>query len=354
MSRTIVSLAFALLVVACGSSSAAPVSPTTPAVSAGPSATATAAAATPEPSAVGLPAFASDEPLVAFTRVTVAGGGLYVSRLDGTGMLQLATDVLPGIHKRVDWSPDGQRIVFIDEASERMYIANLDGSPIESVSACETPGCDFPAWSPDGTRIAFSRAESGVGIIGPAAVGVYVVELATGAVSPVVRLERPYLADVPRWSPDGSRIVFQVDRLDDDAYETGAAIAIVPMTGGEPRYLTEWEKFASPPDWGWVTGEIVFSTNLLDEKRTPDPGDDTRELYGINPDGSGLRAITHAQAGQAFRSPRWTPDGTAITAYDTSLGGAVTVDPETGAVRPFVTTAPYTPPVVRPIPLRDR
>ena len=80
----------------------------------------------------GLPVFAPDEPLVLTYRVTGAGGGLFVRRPDGTGVWQLATDILPGVHKHPDWSPDGQHVVFIDEATERMWIAHLDGSPTES------------------------------------------------------------------------------------------------------------------------------------------------------------------------------------------------------------------------------
>ena len=92
-----------------------------------------------------LPAFAPDEPLVLTYRVTGAGGGLFVRRPDGTGERQLATDVLPGVHKHPDWSPDGQQVVFIDEATERMWIAHLDGSPTDSVPVCDTRGCDCPS-----------------------------------------------------------------------------------------------------------------------------------------------------------------------------------------------------------------
>jgi Tol biopolymer transport system component len=170
MKRPIVLTALVLLVAACSGSAASTTGPSlappsgTP--SAAPSAALSSTAATPAPTAAGLPAFAPDEPLVAFNRLTGAGGGLFVARPDGTGIQQLATDTLRGVHKRVDWSPDGQRIVFIDETSERMWIAHLDGSPTTSVAACDTPGCDFPAWSPDGTRIAFSRNESGTGLVG--------------------------------------------------------------------------------------------------------------------------------------------------------------------------------------------
>jgi TolB protein len=269
---------------------------------------------------------------------------------DGSQITQLATDALPGVHKHPDWSPDGRRVVFIDETTERMWIANLDGSPSESLAVCDRPGCDYPAWSPDGKRIAFSRAE-GVAAVGPGAVAIYVVELATGKVTLVVRLERPLLADAPRWSPDGAQIVFQVDRMDAAAFETGGAIAVVPATGGEARYLTDFDLFASVPDWGWVANEIVFSVELAGAKQDPDPGA-TFDLWAIHPDGSGLRQITNLAEGRRLLVPRWTPDGTRLTSKEyegTDAGGGRLVDPVTGSVDPFVTNLIYSRPLVRPL-----
>ena len=299
-----------------------------------------------------LPSFRPDEPLILTGNLAGdGGGGILVMRPDGTDVQQLGSDALPGVHKRGDWSPDGQRVVFIDDTSGRMWIAHLDGSPTESVPACDTPGCDYPAWSPDGTRIAFSRSEEADGVTGPPAVGIYVVELATGKVSKVVRLERPLLADVPRWSPDGTRLVFQVDRMDDDAYETGAAIAVVPVTGGDPHYLTTFDQFASAPDWGWVTDEIVYSTELIGLKQASEPGDETWDLYAIKPDGSGARRITNVADGQRLLGPRWTPDGMSLTAkeFDEGPGGGRLVNPNTGEVKPFVTSVQQLRPLVRPI-----
>jgi Tol biopolymer transport system component len=301
-----------------------------------------ASSAAPSLSAAGLPAFAPDEPLVLTGYVTGAGGGIFVKRPDGTGGWQLGTDVLPGVHKRGSWSPDGQQVVFIDQTTERMWIAHLDGSPTTSMAACDAPGCDFPAWSPDGTRIAFSRYENGAAV-GPAAVGVYVVDLASGEVSPVVRLERPLLADVPRWSPDGTRIVFGVDQMNDQADETGAAIAVVPASGGEPQYLTPFDSFAYNPDWGWATGEIVFDNDF-------DPSGDTSDIFGIEPDGSGLRQITAANPGEGIKGARWTPDGTGISAYDGQLPGGILIDPRNGSHTPFITTEYESRPQVRPTP----
>jgi Tol biopolymer transport system component len=306
------------------------------------------------PTGAALPTFAPDAPLILYALRTDIGGGIYVMEPDGTDARQLATDILPGVHKAPDWSADGGSVVFVDQTTEQLWIAHLDGSPTERVPGCDDDICDNPAWSPDGTRIAYVRIEEERGLDGPASIGIELVDLATGEVLPVVRLERPLLADGPRWSPDGSQIVFQVDQLDDDAYETGAAIAIVAAAGGEPRYLTGFEQFASAPDWGWVTDEIVFSVELRGLKLVPDPNDEPWNLHGVRPDGSGQRRITDLPDGGRLLAPRWSPGGSLLIAKEfelaTMTGGGRRIDPATGEVERFVTGLDETRPLIRPVP----
>jgi Tol biopolymer transport system component len=342
---------------ACGSAA-----PTTPAATAA-VATSTATAAptapaahvTPVPSpqaSARLPAFAAHEPLVLFALRTDLGGGIFVMRPDGTGRTQLATDVLPGVHKRPDWSPDGTKVVFIDETTGRMWIAHLDGSPTEAVATCDVPGCDYPRWSPDGKRIAYSRAE-GQPDAPPTAVGIEVIDLGSGTVTKVVRLERPLLADVPAWSPDGREIAFEVDRMDADANETGAAIAVVTAAGGDVRYLTRFESFAGVPDWGWTTNEILYDISLSGFQRTPPADSVSWDLFGIKPDGTEARRITSLQGGARLLAPHWTPDGRSIIAkqYDHNAGGGRKVDPVTGVVSAYLTSLDEARPLLRPIAL---
>ena len=111
--------------------------------------------------------------------------------------------------------------------------------------------CDFPAWSPDGKRIAYTRYY-GPPVAGgpPSSSAIEIVDVASGEVTVVTRTERLQLVDQPRWSPDGDRLVVQLEQFKDDGSETGASIAILPVKAGStPKAITDPTLFATYPDW---------------------------------------------------------------------------------------------------------
>jgi TolB protein len=116
---------------------------------------------------------------------------LWVMRPDGSDLRQLTSD--GGQKRDVSWSPDGTRLTYVrtDQAHSRIYVVGLDGKPPVALSAADAFD-DWPAWSPDGARIAFSS---------PA----LTVMNADGS-------ERRAITEIgsasPSWSPDGTRIAF--------------------------------------------------------------------------------------------------------------------------------------------------
>src|SRR4030095_14478444 len=81
---------------------------------------------------------------------------------DGSEPLQLTSD---GVNSEPAWSPDGTRIAFVRDQStpahsaSDIYVMNADGS---NVVRRTNGGANFsPAWSRDGTRIAFSSVRDG-------------------------------------------------------------------------------------------------------------------------------------------------------------------------------------------------
>jgi Tol biopolymer transport system component len=79
---------------------------------------------------------------------------VYVMRPNGEEIRRLTTGVSVDRHPR--FSPDGQRIVFVSERAKKSALYLVDLSTKEKSGPISRDGADFPDWSPDGERIAFT------------------------------------------------------------------------------------------------------------------------------------------------------------------------------------------------------
>lgn len=268
------------------------------------------------------------------------GNGVFMIDTDGSVGRRL--DPGTSSAKHPDWSPDGSEVVFVDDSDGSLWTVGVDGSTPKRLLSCDD-GCfylDFPAYSPDGTRIAYTRYEPPSGDGAPSASSIHVLDLQTGESTEVVRSEQPELVDVPRWSPDGRRLVVGIDQFDDALYESGSTIGVIDANGGDLRRLVDASKFAYGPDWS--ESGIVFSVETREYRKDPQSNDDTWDLFVVQPDGTGLRAITRQAKGSKLLQPAWLPDGQRIVAT-LQTGSAtksriiVSVDLRTGSVTPIST-----------------
>jgi Tol biopolymer transport system component len=89
-----------------------------------------------------------------------AEGDVWVMNADGSGRRRLTSD--PEMDFDPAWSPDGSRIAFRShrDGNEEVYVMAADGSAERNLT--NNAGSDYsPSWSPDGTTIAFASDRDG-------------------------------------------------------------------------------------------------------------------------------------------------------------------------------------------------
>ncbi len=261
------------------------------------------------------------EPWIVYQWEREHGQGLYLAHPDGSDAHEIATE-LPWEAFHPDWSPDGSRIAFdtaTNEGSE-IWVVNADGTNAATIVTGSTDcaiSCGEvaePAWSRDGSKIAFVRFK--LGASGLKAAVIEVQDIASGNRRVLFAAPTKTALDDPRWAPDGQSIAFTMTRYPDTQINpgtaTGSAVTIISVAeeGAKPLVLTDWSMFANYPDWRPGSDELVFSTYGLGEfKATDEPSN----LYLIKSDGSGLTALTSfGRAEQRATQPTWTPDGSRI------------------------------------------
>ena len=210
--------------------------------------------------------------------------------------------VVIGCGGKADEGEEG-RIVFSSarDGDFEIYVMDGDGGGIEQLTRNESSGRkegdDYaPAWSPDGTTIAFTstRDHDGDGFDSNE---LYVMD-ASGADQ--TRLTENALGEgSPRWSPDGESIVLIRRREPDaDRFE----VAVGSRDGSGLETVLENGELVLSVDWS-PDGTMIALTSCADAF-----GD--CEIWIAGSDGLGARRLTHARGRSS--DPEWSPDGSRI------------------------------------------
>jgi Tol biopolymer transport system component len=221
----------------------------------------------------------------------------------------------------VAWSPDGQSLLFTDPSGELASVPVSGGSASVLISSaglsaalgpsCATNGCDVaainPAFSPDGSMIAFDLSER---LYVAKSNGSGARELVVASTAPTVNICFP--AGPPKWSGDGSQIACGEYRkpcgytaTPCDAAGTpcnptpcaDTAIIRVAVSDGSTEPVTPPDGYENPA-WSPSGQWLVFNRSL-----------EAGGIWVVRDDGTCLRRLAgnRRQTRDAPRDPVWRP-----------------------------------------------
>lgn len=193
---------------------------------------------------------------------------LYIMRPDGSQLralpLALADPARPA------WSPAGREIAFsaLSPAGDRdIFLAELDVSQPDSPAldnlrpvASDPADDDYPAWSPDGTQIAFASRRTG-------SWDVFLVSRGDQNLRQFTATDSDEVA--PAWSPDGTLLSFESNR-------------VRPLGPGSLPGAV-----AANPNWDLYVAFVDGSGTI---QYTRSPGDDVAAAW--SPDGRHLAFVS--------------------------------------------------------------
>jgi dipeptidyl aminopeptidase/acylaminoacyl peptidase len=190
------------------------------------------------------------------------------------------------------WSPDGSLLAFTvsENGIRTIYEANADGSVIHNLTNARAQDSD-PAWSPDGQQIAFRSNRTGNA-------GLWLIDSDGTDLKHVTE----YAGPPYDWSPDGRYIAAQLPP---------GHIVVVEVASGKTASMNGRNtRFSNPiwsPDGAWLG---YLQGGVIEGPNTTRPLGKQTALFKMRPDGSAQTQISPSDL--AVSNAQWSPDNDLI------------------------------------------
>jgi dipeptidyl aminopeptidase/acylaminoacyl peptidase len=222
---------------------------------------------------------------------------IYSAPLDGERIFQLTEAKERSVWPR--WSPDANQLAFLRDrgGDERFDIWLVDRDGEHDRNLTNEPGVMHRdiAWSPDGTKLAYVANSAGRSF------AIHVIDLATGTKRALTDGSQDDMQ--PRWSPDGTLLVFWSRR---ESTRTNADLYVVASSGGETTRLeTRQGKDGESIDARWSPDatKISFTTDTRGRQEIAIATYAEREIKRVDR----MTESIHDEYGAV-----WRPDGRAV------------------------------------------
>ena len=226
---------------------------------------------------------------------------MYTMNVDGTKPTRITKDD----QRYLDpvWSPDGSKIAFASSVKDKdtyqgyhyeLFTANADGSNKTKITTGEqrsgyVTDSINPSWSPDSSKLSFTSNKTRY-------YSIYTIN-ADGSNQNKISLKETTNYEEQSWSPDGTKIVFS--RISGETVKNNEIFSI-NIDGSNETQLTDDKSEDKYPSWSPDSSKIVFTSNREKILNTENKG---FQVYVMNSDGTNQTRITATN--KEHINPRW-------------------------------------------------
>jgi TolB protein len=218
---------------------------------------------------------------VVFERDVNGDPDIFKMKPDGSQVRRLTNNNMGAVdNEDAGWSPNGQRIVFSSDRTgdDSLFLMNADGSQENRLTIPTATDDDSnPRWAPNGEKIAFTREFDSISLVE----AICVIRPNGNGENCVTDKDFDAIDDA-EWSPNSQRLVFEGHEPTSPSADEN--VYTMKPNGDNVVQRTERNDHASDPAYSPDGSKIIFEVK----------NDVPNSLFRMNADGSNERRVTPA------------------------------------------------------------